>query len=150
MQTICGHARAMQAPSKFARKQDVAKLRGAIDLQRRDEPHSLFQQTCPEFSNVFYARLCAREEHFVGRSRVRPPVWPGGVRGPFSPLWLLLPCSQKRRASVLLTQTYRHNKSPTARALGDSLASSRRTNSRLGQILHSCIIRWRWSSKFSN
>jgi hypothetical protein len=27
--------------------------------------------------------------------------------------------------------------------LGDSLASSRRTNSRLGQILHSCIIRWR-------
>jgi hypothetical protein len=56
----------------------------------------------------------------------------------------------KKTASALLAPTYRHNKFPTATAFGDSLASSRRTNSRLGQILHSCIIRWRWSSKFSN
>jgi hypothetical protein len=71
---------------------------------------------------------------------VTPPAWPASVRGPFFPLWLPQPCSQKRRASVLLAQTGRHNKSPTAMALGDRLASSRRTNSRLGQILHACTI----------
>jgi hypothetical protein len=81
---------------------------------------------------------------------LKPPVWLGSARAPFSPLWLPLPCFRKRRASALLAPTYRHNKFPTATAFGDSLASSRRTNSRLGQILHSCIIRWRWSSKFSN
>jgi len=81
---------------------------------------------------------------------LKPPVWLGSARAPFSPLWLPLPCSRKRRASALLAPTYRHNKFPTATAFGDSLASSRRTNSRLGQILHSSIIRWRWSSKFSN
>ena len=30
METIRGHARALQAPSKFARKQDVAELRATI------------------------------------------------------------------------------------------------------------------------
>jgi hypothetical protein len=69
---------------------------------------------------------------------LRPPVWPGSARGPFSPLWLPRPCSQKTRASVLLAPTYRHNKFPTARAFGESLAASRQTNSPLGQILHSC------------
>jgi hypothetical protein len=75
---------------------------------------------------------------------IRPPVWLGSARGPLSPLWLPLPCSQKRRASVVRAPIYRHNKFPTARAFGESLAASRRTNSQPGQILHSCIIRWRW------
>jgi hypothetical protein len=44
----------------------------------------------------------------------------------------------KNTASVLLAPTYRHNKFPTARAFGESLAASRQTNSPLGQILHSC------------
>jgi hypothetical protein len=71
---------------------------------------------------------------------LRPPVWIRSVRVPFSPLWPLLPCSRKRPASVLLAPTCRHNKFPTATAFADSLAASRRTNSQLGQIVHSCII----------
>ena len=76
---------------------------------------------------------------------LRPPVWLGSAQGPFSPLWLPRPCSQKIRASVLLAPTCRHNKFPTARAFGESLAASRQTNSPLGQMLHSCVIKWRWA-----
>jgi hypothetical protein len=76
---------------------------------------------------------------------LRRPVWLGNTRGPFSPLWLPRPCSQKIRASVLLAPTYLHNKFPTARAFGESLGASRQTNSPLGQILYSCVIKWRWA-----
>ena len=61
-------------------------------------------------------------------------------KGLFSPLWLPPPCFQKSGATVLPAPNDRHNKSPTARASQDSLVSSRRTNSRTGQIPHSCII----------
>src|SRR5215467_6162753 len=61
-------------------------------------------------------------------TRLRPPVWPGSVRGLFSPLWPPPPCSRKRPASALVAPTCRHNKFPTARAFGESLAASRRTN----------------------
>src|SRR6516162_2777728 len=71
---------------------------------------------------------------------VTPPVSPTIERGPFSPLWPPLPCSQKRRASALPAQPDRHNRSPTAKAQEGSLVSSRRTKNRLGQILHSCTI----------
>ena len=71
---------------------------------------------------------------------LRPPVWIGSARAPFSPLWLLLPCSRKRPASVLMAPTCRHNKFPTATAFANSLGASRRTNNQLGQIVHSCII----------
>ena len=71
---------------------------------------------------------------------VTRPVWPGSVQGPFFPLWLPPPCLQKSRASILPTPNDRHDRFPTARASQDSLVSSRRTNSRMGQILHSCII----------
>jgi hypothetical protein len=71
---------------------------------------------------------------------VMRPVLPGGVQGPFFPLWLPPPCFQKSQASVLPAPADRHNKSPTARASQDSLVASRRTNSRTGQILHSYII----------
>ena len=73
---------------------------------------------------------------------LRPPVWLGSARAPFSPLWLPLPCSRKRRASVLLAPTYRHNKFPTARAFRESLAASPRTNNQPRQIHHSCAIKW--------
>jgi hypothetical protein len=122
-------------------------------IRTRDTSAVLFCDICCLLKEVMTPKQTAQRRETAARlinKRVRPPVWPGGVLKPFFPLWLPLPCSQKRRASVLLAQTYQHNKSPTARAWGDSLASSRRTNSRLGQILHSCIIRWRWSSKFSN
>jgi len=72
---------------------------------------------------------------------LRPPVWIRSVRAPFSPLWLLLPCSRKKATSVLLAPTCLHSKFPTATASADPLAASRRTNSRLGQIVHSCISR---------
>ena len=68
----------------------------------------------------------------------------------FSPLWLPLPCSRKRPASVQLAPTYRHNKFPTATAFGESLAASRRTSSPLSQILDSCIIKWRCALSISN
>jgi hypothetical protein len=71
---------------------------------------------------------------------VTRPVWPGSVQGPFFPLWLPPPCFQKNRASILPTPNDRRDGFPTARASQDSLVSSRRTNSRTGQILHSCII----------
>jgi hypothetical protein len=72
---------------------------------------------------------------------VTRPVWPGSVQGPFFPLWLPPPCFQKSRASVLPAPNDRHDKSPTARALQQSsLVSSRRTNSRTGQILRSWIV----------
>src|SRR6516165_8546820 len=69
---------------------------------------------------------------------VTPPVSLTIVRGPFSPLWPPLPCSQKRRASALPAQPDRHSRSPSANE--GSLVSSRRTKNRLGQILHSCTI----------
>jgi hypothetical protein len=78
------------------------------------------------------------------------PVWPGAVQGPFFPLWLPPPCLQKSRASILPTPSDRRDGFPTSRASQDSLVSSRRTNSRTGQILHSRIHRWQWSSEFSN
>jgi len=81
---------------------------------------------------------------------LRPPVWLGSSRAPFSPLWLLLPCFRKIPASVLLAPTCRHNRFPTATAFADSLAASRRTNSQLGQIVHSCIIRWQSALQVSN
>ena len=71
---------------------------------------------------------------------VTRPVWPGSVQGPFFPLWLPPPCFQKSRASILPTPNDRRDRFPTARASQDSLVSSRRTNSRTGQILHSCNI----------
>ena len=77
----------------------------------------------------------------VRRSRrmaVMPPSRLASVRGPFSRLWPPLPCSKKSRASFLAAPTDRHGRSPTARDWVDSLATSRRPNSRLGQILHSC------------
>jgi hypothetical protein len=73
----------------------------------------------------------------VGLTR---PVCPGSAQGTFFPFWLPPPCFQKSRASVLPGPNDRHDKSPTARASLDSLVSSRRTNSRTGQILRSCII----------
>jgi hypothetical protein len=81
---------------------------------------------------------------------LRPPVWLGSCRAPFFPLWLPLPCFRKIPASVLLAPTCRHNKFPTATAFADSLAASRRTNSQLGQIVHSCIIRWQSAPQISN
>jgi hypothetical protein len=81
---------------------------------------------------------------------LRPPVWLGNSRAPFSPLWLLLPCFRKIPASVLLAPTCRHNKFPTATAFADFLAASRRTNSQLGQIVYSCIIRWQSALQISN
>src|SRR6476646_10281228 len=59
---------------------------------------------------------------------------------PRAPLWLPPPCFQKSPASILPTPNDRRDRFPTARASQDSLVSSRRTNSRTGQILHSCII----------
>ena len=65
-------------------------------------------------------------------------VQPASVRGPFSRPWPLLSCSKKSLASFLAAPTDRHGRSPTARGSEDSLATSRRPNSRLSQILHSC------------
>ena len=68
------------------------------------------------------------------------PVWPGCARAPFFPLWLPSPCFQKSRASVLPAPNDRHGKSPTATASQESRVASRRTNSRTGQILGSCVV----------
>jgi len=68
------------------------------------------------------------------------PVWPGSVQGPFFPLWLPPPCLQKSRASILPTPSDRRDGFPTSRASQDSLVSSRRTNSRTGQIPHSYLL----------
>jgi hypothetical protein len=81
---------------------------------------------------------------------LRPPVWLGSSRAPFSPLWLLLPCFRKIPASVRLAPTCRHNKFPTATAFAESLAALRRTNSQLGQIVRSYIIRWQSAPQISN
>jgi hypothetical protein len=81
---------------------------------------------------------------------LRRPVWLGSARGPFSPLWLPRPCSQKTRASVLLAPTCRHNEFPTAKAFGESLAASPRTNSLRAQIFRSCVIRWRRAPRITN
>ena len=61
-----------------------------------------------------------------------PPVSPASVRGPFSPIWLPLPCFQKILESVLPARFYRHSKSPTAMALVGLPFASRRPNNRLG------------------
>jgi hypothetical protein len=83
-----------------------------------------------------------------GRGALRPPVWLGSARAPFSPLWLPLPCSRKRRASAQLAPTCRHNKFPTATAFGDSLAASRRTNRQLGQIFTHALLGGDWRLNF--
>jgi hypothetical protein len=99
--------------------------------------HHLFP---PTEGLYLHARLHSNVRVLLRHIGVKRPVWPGSVQEPFFPLWLPPPCFQKSRASVLPPPNDRHNKSPTARASQGFLVSSRRTNSRTGQILHSCII----------
>src|SRR5262245_242192 len=56
------------------------------------------------------------------------------MRGPFSPLWPPLPCFEKRQGSFPAVRTDRRGKSPTSMPWAVCLATSRRPNSRLGQI----------------
>jgi hypothetical protein len=122
----------LQALSRFPQATPRGNWCSRID-RRMSSPLQRPSPTCTHAPSV---RMSAYSD-------LKPPVWQGSARGPFSPLWLPRPCSQKTRASVLLAPTYRHNKFPTARAFVESLASLRQTNSPQGQILHSWVIKWR-------
>ena len=63
-------------------------------------------------TNLIWRELWVISGH---SARVTPSVTLASVRGPFSPLWPPLPCSQKRSKIVLPAQFYRDSKSPTAR-----------------------------------